>query len=41
LYHHHEIDVVHSTVGAFHIHAGEIFVAAQAREAVVVKFDEI
>ena len=37
---HEEINVVHFAVGAFHVDAGEIFVPAQAREAIIVNFDQ-
>lgn len=38
---HEEINVVHSAVGAFHIHTGKIFVPAQTGEAIIVNFDEV
>ena len=41
LHGHEEIDVVHSAVVSLHIHTGEVFVAAEIREPVVMNFDQV
>ena len=41
LYPHKEINVVHFAVGAFHIHTGKIFIAAETRESIVMDFDQV
>ena len=38
---HEEINVVKFAVGTFHVDACKIFVPAQAREAIIVNFDEV
>jgi hypothetical protein len=41
LHDHKEIDVVDFSVGALHIDTGEVFIAAETREPVIVDFDQI